>query len=185
MEEIWKDVIGYEGIYAISNFGNVKSLDRKIYNSVYKKGYAYTKGKYMYKNKDKDGYLTVGFFKDKKMKTFKIHRLVAIHFLEPNNYKTIVNHKNGIKSDNRVENLEWCTNSENLKHAYDTLGIVNKVRKLSEDDVNYIIQNFKHGVNQFDRGTCHILASKFNVSYMTIYNVIKNKTYIKLKQPTK
>ena len=111
MEE-WRDIKGYEGLYQISNLGRVKSLPRKIRNQHCKNEYIKTP------IPDKDGYLRVTLYDRGRNKTYAIHKLVAIHFLDnPNNFP-IINHKNEIRSDNRVENLEWCTNSENQIHAY-------------------------------------------------------------------
>jgi hypothetical protein len=91
--------------YSVSNLGNVRS-DRK--NIILKPG------------KRKDGYLVVNVLGYKHKKNWKIHQLVASHFLENKNNYTDINHINGIKSDNRAENLEWCTRSHNLKHAFAT-----------------------------------------------------------------
>lgn len=112
-EEIWIDVVGYEGKFQVSNLGRVKSLHR-FYTSgnggIHEQPEIIMKG-----TCDNKGYLRVQL----GQKTFKIHRLVAIHFIpNPNNYPQ-VNHKNCDKKDNRVENLEWCTNSMNQKHAWD------------------------------------------------------------------
>ena len=98
MEE-WRDIKGYKGLYQISNTGNVKSLD---YNHTGKEGI-------MKAQDNGDGYLYVNLWKEGKMKSCTIHRLVAIAFLPNPNNLPEVNHISEDKSDNRVENLEWCT----------------------------------------------------------------------------
>ena len=106
--EIWKDIIGYEGIYQVSNLGNVKSF----HNSKINNGFV------LKPSKSKKGYLIVYLSKNSIMKSIKIHRLVAIAFIENKSNKPQVNHINGNKTDNNVNNLEWVTNSENMLHAY-------------------------------------------------------------------
>lgn len=114
MEEIWKSVVGYEGLYEVSSLGNLKSLDRVkgMYGQL--KNY---KGRDLKPNSNK-GYLKQILHKDGERKYAQVHRLVAIAFLPNPENKQEVNHKNGIKTDNRVDNLEWVTTSENQKHAY-------------------------------------------------------------------
>lgn len=118
--EIWKDISNYEGFYQISNKGRVRSLDRTVY---FKNGnHRDYKGKIL-KQKYHNGYAMINLNKNKKMETLYIHKLVAQSFLDnPLNLK-VINHKNGIKIDNCVENLEWCTFSYNNKHA-----IINNLR---------------------------------------------------------
>ena len=96
----------------------------RIYNS--------KRDRYLKPYCDNLGYLQVALSKEGKLHYFRVHRLVALSFLEPIAGKTYVNHKNGNKKDNRVENLEWCNNSENMKHAYAT-GCYNAKHKCAVD----------------------------------------------------
>lgn len=113
--EIWKKIIGFEKQYEISSIGNLRSIDRLVDH--------YRGGKRLYKGSIKNtrlndkGYYRCNLKKDGKRYDFTIHRLVAIAFLDKDENKEIINHINGIKSDNRIENLEWCTTSENVIHA--------------------------------------------------------------------
>ncbi len=122
MEEIWKDIKDYEGYYQVSNLGRVRSLDRFIKckngRMQFKKGVIFS----LCYNKRVNVY-EVHLNKDCKRKCFKIHRLVAEAFVpndDPEN-KTTVNHKDGNRANNRADNLEWATYSENEKHSYDKL----------------------------------------------------------------
>lgn len=114
-EEIWKDVTGYEGIYQVSNFGKIRSLDRKIKN---KYGYRMINWKIIKPFSWGSGYLYVNLQKEQSRISKSIHRLVAESFVENKENKPEVNHKDGNKKNNRAENLEWVTSSENEKHAY-------------------------------------------------------------------
>lgn len=107
-----KEINGYEGLYFVDTFGNVVSMPKDKHVSKV--------GEYVIlKPQVKRGYAIVNLYKNGKMKSYSVHRLVAKAFIEnPNEYKQ-VNHINGIKLDNRVENLEWCTAQYNTKHAYD------------------------------------------------------------------
>lgn len=116
MEEIWKPIKGYEGCYEISNKGNVKGVDRYIKNRW--GTLTLWKGCVLKLITDNDGYLRVGLYKNGKYSNYGVHRLVAEAFIQNPNNLQCINHKNEIKTDNRVENLEWCTNSYNLNYGH-------------------------------------------------------------------
>lgn len=107
MEEIWKDIKGYEGLYQVSNLGRVKSLERLAKSN--NNNYRIVKEKFLKKYEDKDGYIKVSLNKNAKSKAYAVHRLIAESFISnPNNYPCI-NHKDENKQNNNLENLEWCT----------------------------------------------------------------------------
>lgn len=111
MNEIWKDIKNYEGLYQVSNFGNVKSLARiTCQKKVLVEKYLTLFGKY-------NTYIRVHLVKNGKTVTPYVHRLVAEAFIDNPDNKSQVNHKDGIKSNNFLDNLEWVTASENQKHA--------------------------------------------------------------------
>ena len=112
MELIVKNVIEYEGLYLIDSLGNVVSCPRQQ-GSRFVNQY-----KILGTKVNKFGYKEVSLSKDGVLKTVLLHRLIAKHFIENPDNLPCVNHKNGIKTDNRLENLEWTTRSQNTKHAY-------------------------------------------------------------------
>lgn len=116
MEEIWKDIDGYEGYYQISNFGRVKSLARFVFN---KDGSLQRFKKETIKSPklDKDGYLKVTLSVNGNNKTFPIHRLVANAFLQNGNSELEVNHIDLNRKNNRIDNLEWVTHVDNVRHS--------------------------------------------------------------------
>ncbi|WP_407505086.1 NUMOD4 domain-containing protein [Elizabethkingia meningoseptica] len=113
----WKDIPGYNGMYQASTNGHIRSLDRIVSNG---NGLFMKKGVVLKTTLDKNGYLTLNLYNsDKVKKLWKVHRLIAITFISNPENKATVNHLNSLRNDNRVENLEWATFSENNKHAFD------------------------------------------------------------------
>ncbi len=111
MTEIWKDVVGYEGLYEVSSLGRVKSLPKMA-------GVRWQPEKQSSIFTDKHGYCKVNLYKNNTHKQCYVHILVATTFLSNVENKPQVNHIDGNKSNNSIENLEWCTAKENVLHAY-------------------------------------------------------------------
>lgn len=170
-QEVWETVIGFDK-YEVSNLGVVRS---KAYVSINKR----TPNKVIQEiilrpSNDGKGYMQVVLYDAQiKPKTFKVHKLVAIHFVHnPENKKT-VNHINGVKKDNRAVNLEWATPSENTKHKYaigldSNKGIKHPSAKLTEQQVLDIRARFASG--ETDRSD---LGSQYGVSPGHIFQIIK------------
>lgn len=120
MEEIWKDIPRYEGLYQVSNLGRVKSVDR------FDNRNRYLKGKVMKQRLDKRGYFKVNLSNTGKKKLWFVHRLVAIAFI-PNPYDfPVINHKDENPQNNNVDNLEWCTVKYNTNYG---TGIQRRIKK--------------------------------------------------------
>lgn len=114
--EIWKDIKGYEGLYQVSNFGRVKSLERTVNN--YPRGTRRLPEKIRLGVVNKSlGYRMLALAKDGKPKSFFVHRLVADAFLENPDSLPMVNHKDEDKTNNNVNNLEWCTAKYNMSYS--------------------------------------------------------------------
>jgi hypothetical protein len=155
-KEIYKDVVGYEGIYQVSNLGNVKRINKK--NLSYLKPLPNGKG-----------YHQVALCVNCKRKIYLIHRLVAQAFIDnPNNYEQ-VNHINGIKTNNNLENLEWCNNSQNILHAINNGLIVHKKgddNKLSKKIIDTQTGEIYHSTLS--------LSIKLGVNKKTLQNCLNN-----------
>jgi hypothetical protein len=177
--EIWKNIEGYENVYQVSNYGRVRSLDRETL-IVKGSGLEYKcfyKGKFIKPRIGDRGYLYVNLSTGNR-KSYKVHRLVAKQFLEKIPNKSIVNHIDGNKLNNNASNLEWCTTSENVKHAFDTglqisqKGSEHGISKLKESEVVEIR-------NLYDTGlyTQRFLANKFNISTPIMHMIVKRKSW--------
>ena len=172
--EIWKDIPGYEGLYQVSSLGRVKGLKRTIYNSL--KGDYLLEERLLKSGYNKNGYESYVLSNSKSKKRMNIHRLVALAFIPNPDDKPCVNHINGIKSDSSIGNLEWCTYSENTKHAFKT-GLMSMTKgeecswsKLTEDDVRYIREN--KGIISYSK-----LSKKYKISTTTISKIINRKSW--------
>lgn len=158
-----KDIKGFEGLYSVTEEGKIYSHSR--FNA---RTPRYLKG-----GLDKDGYRLVTLCKDGKHYTRKVHRLVAEAFLPLDDTKAQVNHIDGFKDNNYLNNLEWCDSSENQLHAINTLksrvGKIRKPLKISIDDASEICEALATGL--FKRLD---LARHYNVSRQTIDNIANN-----------
>ena len=168
--EIWKDVVGYEGLYQVSNMGNVRS-----YPKITKAGFPNKiKGKVL-KTTMGFSYLYVQLCKQ-NVKVLSNHILVAKVFCENPNNKPFVNHKNGIKTDNRATNLEWVTASENSQHAImiglTPIGEDKNNAKLKNDDVRAIRKEYDRKI-----GSVLKIAKKYGVKKDVIKDILRGKTY--------
>lgn len=139
MEEVWKDVQGFEGIYQVSNLGRVRSLDRYV-ECV--DSFRHYKGKIMKQDKKKNGYMQICLRRQQVHKQVLVHRLVADAFIPNVDNLPEVNHKDENKENNCVENLEWCTQAYNNSY-----GEGHKQR--SKNAIKYAIQKQSMPVLQY------------------------------------
>jgi len=174
-KEVWLPVKGYEGIYEISSKGRLKSLDRLVDNYG---GKTLFKGGIRKQSLDSYGYVRYNMSKNSKTKGCFGHRLVAEHFIDNPEMKPQVNHINGIKTDNRVENLEWSTPFENIKHSIEMgLQNVNKGEDvhfsvLTENQVREIREKYKPRKYTFKQ-----LGLEYGVCYQTIQCIVRRKSW--------
>lgn len=176
MDEIWKDIIGYEGYYKVSNFGRVKSI--------YAMG-----GLILKQRKQNSGYLIVHLYKEKTREAKTVHRLVSKAFIPNPENKPHVNHLDGDKSNNKLDNLDWCTQSENIKHAY-KYGITKRTKEwnkkigdsqrgensgsniLSKDDVIRIKEMIKKGLGDTE------ISKIIECGKSTIWNIRVGNSWV-------
>ncbi len=129
-EEIWKEIPGYEGSFEVSNLGNFRSMDRQVPSRW--GGTRFYPGKPLKVEVMQDGYKRIVLMKDAKKKRYMCHRLVAETFIPNLDDKPFVNHIDGNRGNNCVENLEWCTQTENEQHSVNVLGKTMKGKTTSK-----------------------------------------------------
>lgn len=170
-KEIWLPIKGFDGRYEISNLGRVKSLSGKMWGRK-------PKGERILSPVLNNGYYRFLLYANGRRSIKSVHRVVAEAFIVKPESKCQVNHINGIKTDNRVENLEWVTAKENIVHAHRT-GLTNVAKgsrvhgsKLKEEQIPVIRSKYKSGAY-----TQQELADEFSVSLMTINLIVLGKTW--------
>lgn len=169
MQEIWKDIPDYEGLYQVSNLGRVKSLDRAIEYSNGKT--VFTKGKIIKQNKDKHDRLRLRLSKNNKGKNYFVHTLVALAFIgdRPDGY--VVAHCDGNNNNNKLSNLRYDTITENAIDMY-RHGKKVSIGKFSIEDVIEIRRLYENNIfNSVE------LAEKYDVRHSTIGKIVRRETF--------
>lgn len=173
--EVWKDIEGYEGIYQVSNLGRVKGVERLILSE--KRENFLVSERLFSLVTSGNGYSTLVLSKNNTVKRFYVHRLVAQAFIPNPKNKRVVNHKNGVKTDNQVGNLEWNTYKENLHHAI-RLGLIdsnnekNNASKLKKEDVLEIRRLFDNKIISQKE-----ISVIFNISKTQVHVIVKRKQW--------
>jgi hypothetical protein len=177
MKEIWKDVPGYEGLYMASNLGRIKSLDMIL---KYKDGRKEShKGRILKLQCNRNGYYKAVLYKKVNRKEFFVHRLILLSFYKHKNLDC--NHKDGNKKNNYLNNLEYCTRSENVQHAYNMglkkgyPGENNPKSKLTNKRVIRI--RWIHNNVKIPKYFWKNLSKFYGVHVNKIYAVIRNETW--------
>lgn len=174
MEEIWKDIPGYEGAYQASTHGRIKSLDRICPQGGYKLvKNNLIKGKILKLGIHRDGYLKTFLSKKGNKKCFTVHRLIALTFLGPRPIAYATGHLNGNRKDNRIENLKYVTYKENSSHLslHGTLlfGTKHPRAKFTEEMVTKLRSEYRPG----RKGPSSVfLSKKYNLPVSSVRNVV-------------
>lgn len=168
MKEIWKDIHGYKGIYKASSKGRITSLDRTIEHNIV--GSKKVEGKMLKQYLDNHGYFRVNLSKNGNAKKHSVHRLITLSFLGPSDLP--VNHIDGIKTNNNIENLEYVTMKQNIEHAV-SVGLIKNNSKINEKE---IIKDYLSGYRLRD------LERKYKTSHQNIKIIlIDNKITMQTK----
>lgn len=172
--EKWLPIIGFDGEYLCSNLGNFKSVGKVEFGN---RRICKRKERFLKTSKDSSGYLQIGLSKNGKQTRYLAHRLIAQTFLGLDSERKFVNHKNGIKDDNRIENLEWVNRSENAKHSFriglqSNKGEKHPSAKLSWDIVNEIRKKYVPR-----KYSTYKLAKEYGVSATNIKDIVNNKIW--------
>lgn len=167
---IWKDINGCQGLYQVNRYGDVISVPRIAKNRF---SFRITKSKNIKSRISRTGYLYYPIKIDNKLMTFYKHRLIAEHYIPNPLNLPEVNHINGVKTDNRIGNLEWCTSKENIKHAI-KIGLIS----IGEDKCNAKLTNMDVCKIRRMRSSTNVdLASMFGVSSNTISRIRHRKSW--------
>lgn len=172
MEEVFKDIKGYEGLYVISNLGTVMSIRfREI-----------KRNKILSIRLSNSGYLCATLTKERKSRELFVHRLIADAFIPNEKKREQVNHINGIKTDNRISNLEWLSRSENQKHSY--ANGFNRVsdlqkQKTSEAKSSLVIDISNGTIYKSIRDACKQVSIAYSTLCTMLRGDMKNKTTLR------
>ena len=177
--ESWKDIPNYEGIYKVSNCGAILSVQRQALAKGGK--FRIVPEKIMSFYTDQYGYIITGLCKNSLVKNKKVHRLVALAFIPNPHNKPSINHKDGNKTNNYVDNLEWVTPQENTDHA-NHLGLLNFINAPKGENSGSSILKNKDVLQIRDIYLTKNISKKeisklFNVSYTAIYKIINRITW--------
>ena len=183
---VWKDVVGFEGFYKVSENGDIKSLER--YDEYINRGKVclrHRKEKILTPKLNRGGYL-VYHLRDasRDIECWPTsHRLVALSFVDNVENKPYIDHKDGVKTNNHYTNLEWCTAQENTQHAYDTglaKSVIYRYAKRGEDNHNAVLK--KEDIPEIKRKraegmTYKAIGEQYGVCLSAIFSVCKGESW--------